>query len=284
LSPFEGTSRAVSVSVSATTHHRLDDLRRLAAGLASGVGVAPARASALASQLLWFDAAGASSRGIASLPTWLDRIDRREIDPLAEGRAHHEHAGTALFDGQNGLPPLVLAKAAGIAAEKARDVGVGIVRVANLGPTGPAAPIAADLAVGPFVAAIAGPGPSWTVAVPMPEGLPAVYDSALDGPDAGVPDWLGPWSPWTAALAGSDGWAILALAVAALEPLTTFQDRVAAALGGSAEGPGRLSPVPWDGRRRAARERGVSLDDVATKRLHAWADRLGVPWPASTAP
>lgn len=277
----------MSVIASVPTHYRLDELRRFAATLAAKLGVAPPRASALASQLLWFDAAGASTFGIASLPSWLDRIDRREVDPLAEGRAHSEHAGTALFDGQNGLGPLVLARAAGIAAEKARDVGVGIVRVANLGPTGPSAPVAADLAVGPFVAAIAGPGPSWTVAVPMPEGLPAVYDSGLDGATAGRdgPAWLAAWSPWTSALAGPDGWAILALAVAALEPLTSFGERAAASFAGGAEaeGSGRLSPVPWDGRRRAARERGVALDEAATAGLHAWADRLGVPRPGPSA-
>ena len=272
----------MSVSLSPSTSYRLDDLRRLAAGLASGVGVAPARASTLAAQLLWFDAAGASSHGIASLPTWLERIDRKEIDPKAEGRAHSEHAGTALFDAQNGIGPLVLAKAAGIASEKARDVGVGIVRVTNLGFSAPAAPIAAELAVGPFLAAVAGPGPSWALALPMPEGLPAVYDSALDD-SAEAPAWLGGWSPWIGALAGADGWAILALAVAAIEPLTTFQDRVAASFAGKAdEGPGRLSPVPWDARRKLAREKGVGLDEAASAGLRAWADRLGVPWPAST--
>ena len=77
------------------TRHRLDDLRRLATDLASRVDVLPARASALATYLLWFDAAGASSHGIATLPDWLDRIERKEIDAKAEGRAGFEHSGTA---------------------------------------------------------------------------------------------------------------------------------------------------------------------------------------------
>ena len=147
----------MSVRVTAATRFRLDDLRRFAASLASSLGVAPARASSLASHLLWFDAAGASSHGIATLPSWLARIENQEVDPTAEGRARQEHAGTSIFDAQNGLAPLVLARAAEIASEKARDLGVGIVRVQNLGPSGPPAPVAADLAVGPFVAVIAGP-------------------------------------------------------------------------------------------------------------------------------
>jgi len=260
------------------TRYRLDDLRRFAAALATKLGVTPPRASALASQLLWFDAAGAGSHGIGSLPAWLARIERGEVDPKAEGRAHSEHAGTALFDGQRGLAPLILARAGGIAAEKARDVGLGIVRVANLGPSGPAAPIAAELAIGPFMAAIVGPGPSWTVAVPMTQGLPAVHDSSMEEISDG-PDGLGPWSPWLKALAGPDGWAILTLAVAALEPLPRFHDRVAASIGDGPEAPGRLSPVPWDARRREARERGVALDPAAEAGLRGWSERLEVPWP-----
>ena len=262
----------------ATAHYRLDGLRRFASGLAVGVGVTPARASAFASQLLWFDAAGASTHGIASLPDWLVRLDRKEIDPIAEGRARSEHAGTALFDGQNGLGPLVLARAAGIAMEKARDVGVGVVRVSGLGPCGPAAPIAAEVAVGPYVAAITGPGPSWAIALPTAEGLPIVSDSALGGETAS-PGWLAAWAPWTAALAGVDGWAILAFAVPAFEPLSSFHERVTESLGGLGDGGGRLSPVPWDARRRETREGGIALDEATTAGLRSWADRLGVDWP-----
>jgi len=265
------------VSVAAATRYRLDDLRRLAASTLGALAVSPPRASAMASHLLWFDAAGAPSHGIASLPTWLDRLDRKEVDPVAEGRTLLEHSGTAVFDARNGLAPLILTRAGGIAAEKARDVGVGIVRVVNLGPAGPPAPVAADLAVGPFVATIVGPGGSFAAAVPMPEGLPAVYDPALGS--AEPPGWLAVLSPWSAAMAGADGWAIIALAVAAMDPLTTFHERAATSFAGAVEGEGRLLPSPWEGRRRQARERGVALDETASAGLRNWSDRLGVPWP-----
>ena len=103
----------MGATASRSTRYHLDALRRLASGLASNVGVPPARASSLASHLLWFDASGASSHGIATLPTLLERIARREIDPVAEGRAGTERAGTAVFDAQNGLALLALEKAAG---------------------------------------------------------------------------------------------------------------------------------------------------------------------------
>ena len=179
-------------------HFRLDDLRRHAAELASGVGVAPAQGAALASHLLWFDAVGASEFGIATLPRWLERISVREFDVVAEGKVMTERNGTAVLDGQNGLPPLVLEHAAGIAAEKAREAGVGVVRVTPLGPMGPTASVAAELAIGPFLAAIMGPGPSWSLALPSNEGLPVVFDSVLDGgPSAGIrsepPQWASAW-------------------------------------------------------------------------------------------
>ena len=276
----------MGVTASLATRYRLDDLRRLASGLASAMGVAPARASALASHLLWFDAAGASSHGIATLPAWLERIEGKEIDPGAEGRVAIERAGTAVFDARNGLAPLALERAAGIASEKARDVGVGIVRVRNLGPSGPAAPVAAGLAIGPFLAAIAGPGSSLALASPMPDGLPAVYDSELerssgDGREVSSPPtgWLELCSPWIATFAGEDGWVILALSVAAMEPLTTFHERVASSFREPIDGRGQLGPDSWETRRREARDHGVSLDEASSAVLKGWAGRLGMPWP-----
>jgi Malate/L-lactate dehydrogenase len=275
------------VSLSPATRYRFDDIRRFAASMIAGLGVPAPRASAMASHLLWFDAAGASSQGISTLPIWLDRLDRKEIDPVAEGRSCLEHAGTAVVDGRGGLAPLVLGKAAGIAAEKARDVGVGIVRVHGLGRSGPMAPMVADLAIGPFVAWIAGPGPSIAVGVPMPEGLPALYDSALDvGTGVGEPSssefpgGIGAMAPWIAGFAGSDdGWSILALSVSAMEPLASFHRRVAASIRGRA-GPGYLTPGPWEARRQEVRERGMILDGSFFDGLRPWSERLEIPFPS----
>ncbi len=272
---------------SLSNRYRLDDLRRLATALTSSLGVEPARASALATHLLWFDAAGASSHGIATLPTWLDRLQKKEIDPTAKGRAILEHAGTAVFDAQQGLAPLALEAAAGIASEKARDVGIGIVRVRNIGPTGPAAPLAASLAIGPFVAMIAGPSPSLALAMPTPDGLPAIYDSDLgqgNGGDSPSPpeEWLGAFSPWISTVAGGDGWLILALSVPAMESLSTFHERAAKATRSSIDGRGPLWPETLASRRQEAREHGVPLDPAATATLKEWAGRSNVPWPAES--
>ncbi len=266
-------------------HYRLDDLRRFATASGTALGVPPARAAELASHLLWFDAAGLSAFGIATLPAWLERIEARSVEAAAEGRVTAERTSLVVLDGQNGIPPLILARAGELAVEKARDSGVGIVRVSHLGPTGPAAVVAAEMAVGPVAAVILGPGPSWTCAFPSAEGLPAVFDSAL-GPRPGGTTTRSRWAappdpgpmmaPWIAAMAPEGGWLIAAIAVAALESLATFHERVGATLDAVREWPGGLLPGPWEARRRIAREAGVPLAAEAMTPLTRWGDRLGV--------
>jgi hypothetical protein len=256
-------------------------MRRFATDLVSGLGVAPSRAWALASHLLWFDAAGASSFGIATLPRWLERIEGREFDLAAEGKVMTERNGTAVLDGQNGLPPLILERAAGLAVEKAREAGVGLVRVAHLGPTGPAAFVAAELAIGPQAALILGPGPSWSLAMPSDRGLPAVYDSSLHVAERAhhsPPAWRDGVGPWAAVLVPDEGWLIAAVAIAAWEPLLAFHSRVKEALGDQEGGPrpGQLLPEAWETHRRDIREHGVPVPAAVRNQLLPWAERLGV--------
>lgn len=259
--------------------HRLDDLRHFATTLGAAAGLASGRAAALASHLLWYDAAGRPRGGIATLPDWLKRLERREIDPEAEVAIGAERAATARLDGRGGVGPLVLSRGAEVASEKAREVGVGLVRVGGLGPTGPAAAVVAEAALGPFLAVALGPGPSWSLAIPTAEGLPVVADSAFVDPAAGAPLPPLPW-PGTAVVPEGE-WLIQVVAVAAFEPLEAFRERVSSGLVGSSGGPapGLLRPDDWEAHRRAARERGIALEARTWKELRRWADRLEVPAP-----
>ena len=270
-------------------HYRLDDLRRFASALGSAVGLNPVRAATLATHLLWFDAAGASPFGIETLADWLERIEARQVDPAAEGRVTRESIGTAILDGQNGPPPLILERAGGVAVEKSRDAGVGLVRVENIGPVGPSACVVAEMAIGPTAAMALGPGPSWALALPSGEGLPAVFDPALEaGQDRGkggaarppVSAWLDSVAAWASAIVPEGGWLVGAIAVARFEPLASFHERVGAAMRGAEGSPGRLVPVPWEARRRDAREHGVVVGAAASKRLKRWAERCDVTFPS----
>ena len=273
--------------------YRLDDLRRFAGDLGTAAGLDRPGALALAGHLLWFDAAGVAAFGIASLPGWLERLDRREVEPITAGTVVSETLGTAVVDGRNGVGPLVLAAAGELAVQKAREGGVGLVRVANLGAGGPAAGVASEIALGPLIAMVLGPGPAWTLALPSDDGLPAVFDSALQAEPArgkkdsraARPNPCDLAAPWAAALVPEGGWLVMATAVKALESLTALQERVGAGMKGLEPAPGRLLPASWEDARRAAREQGVAVAPAAWTRLKDWASRLGVaPPPAATSP
>ena len=248
---------------------RPDPLRRFVSALLVASGLKPDRASALASLLLWFDTAGLLAHGVASLPTLLDRLDRGEIDPGAEGKVGPERAATAVLDGRSGPPLLVLARAAEIASEKAREVGVGLVKVRGIGPVGPASPVVADVAVGPLIVAALGPDGAWSAALPAPEGPPLVLDSAFtEGP---APAGIVPWAPLT--LGGE--WLVQAVAASAMEPLAGLHERVAEARARVRDSP--LDPSRVEAHRREARESGIALDDATLLALRNRAAEAGVP-------
>ena len=264
---------------------RLDALRRFAVAALSGTGLKPAPAGMLTDQLLGFDAAGAAKYGARSLPAWLERIASGEVSPSVEGQITLEKPATLQLDGRNGIGPLILGRAADLAAEKAREVGAGIVRAVNITACGPAALIAAGVAMGPMIAFVLGPGPSWALAIPTELGLPAVFDTDLATEESSTrtrrpPPWLKQLAPWLVTLATPpDGWLVAALMVTAIEPLTTFHERAKTALPRT-ESPGYLLPGPWDERRQALRDRGVALDREAVEAFRGWADRLRLELPA----
>jgi hypothetical protein len=73
--------------------------------------------------------------------------------------------------------------------------------------------------------------------------------------------------------------------VKAMEPLSSFQERVGSSARAIDETLGRLLPSAWEARRREARELGVAVTADAWGRLCDWANRLGVsaPPPAASA-
>ncbi|WP_158633495.1 Ldh family oxidoreductase [Tautonia sociabilis] len=267
--------------MSQSHRYRPEELRRLATDLLSRAGLARERASAMARLLLWYDAVAAHEFGIASLVTWLARLERGEFDANQEGRVGPEHASTAVLESKRGLPPLVLARAAVIASQKARDVGVGMVRVVGLPEElGPAAAIAADLAIGPYAGAVLGPGSAQAAAVPSAEGVPVVYDSTLGageegGPPEGAIDRLAPW----ALLAGGEDVLVVAVAVAAFESLVSFHRRVASAIAGKGERPGWIFPELWQARREAIQHAGIPLAADTLRAIRERADSAGVAFP-----
>jgi LDH2 family malate/lactate/ureidoglycolate dehydrogenase len=244
----------------------------LAIGLLAAAGLAPEPAAELAGHLIWFDLAGRPEHGLATLPGWLERLATGEVQPKTEPRFGAERLGTAVVEAGRGPGPLALGVAARAAANKAREAGTALVRVRGVaGPCGPAAPIAAELAAGPLTAVILGPDGAWSLAAPTAGGPPAVADAAFRG---GV--GAGPAPPWAVLLEPGD-WLIQAVAVPAVESLSALAARLTGpALAGA---DGWVDPADWEGRRSAAFERGLPVDEAAWGALSGWAERLGVPPP-----
>jgi LDH2 family malate/lactate/ureidoglycolate dehydrogenase len=297
--------------VSAAVSHRygFDELRRFAAAIGAAAGLSPPRSLALASHLLWFDAAGAPALGIATFPRWMEAIEGGQVNPRATGRVVSERTALAVFDGEKGPAPLILERAAELAVEKAREAAVGLVRIVGAGPVSSAAPVAAGIAVGPMAGWVVGPDRCWSMALPSEGGLPLVVDSGLsdDGtnkkpgssggagrrasdstkpksspPDGPIPAptllegfWLGIES-----LVEERDWLVAAVSVPALEPFASYQERFAAGGRRMSPGLGRLLPEAWESRRRQVRQNGVVLEPEAWNSLAHWARRFSVDVPS----
>ncbi len=189
--------------------------------------------------------------------------------------------------------------------EKARELGAAWVRVTNIDRVASAASVTAGVATGPFVCLAIGPGGIFSLALPAPEGLPVVLDTGLGAAmsPAGTPrqggrrteparriapmlsEPIAELAKWAEVAAPEGDWLIGVVAVAQLEPLATFHERVLAALQESVDLPRRLLPNTWEARRREAREHGLSIAQPAWKKLTRWAQQLGVEVPiAGDAP
>lgn len=256
-----------------------DDLRRLASGMLMRLGVVPDRATRLAGYLLWFDLAGWSEAGLRTLPDWMSRIQQGSLDANAPVKVGMEREATILVDGKHGPGPCVLYEAARVAVEKAREAGVGLARVTNVGHTGPATPIVVEIAIGPMVGCALGPAGAWSSALPSASGLPAVSDSCLMQATSPPELARAAPSPWSFLL-GPDEWFVQAVSVTAIESLASVQDRVEAGLGQSVgRVPGFLDPATWRGHRDVAYESGLGVSGELVRELRAWAERLEVSFP-----
>ncbi len=287
------------MSTTVTNRYRLDDLRRFAVAMGIAGGLAPARAHALATHLLWYDAAGAALFGVGTLPVWLAAVEASRVNPKVVGEVKSERGALTVVDGQQGLPPLVLENAAGLTVEKAREMGLSLVRVARIDRLGSAAAVTAGIATGPFAGLVIGPGNLWSLALPAPDGLPVVIDSGLgaarsSGPARGtarrrtvpvrrptgaLPGVLDGLANWASLLAPEGEWLVAAVAIAALEPMATFHERVGVSLRDLGDAPGRLIPEAWEAHRRKAYEHGLVIAASAWKKLAHWAERLEVEVP-----
>lgn len=115
-------------------------LREAAIALFEKVGVPPEDARLGADVVLTADLRGVDSHGVSNmLKVYLDRFLDGTQNPTPNWRIVRERPSSANIDCDHGLGIIVAPKAMGIAIEKARQTGVGVVTMFNSGHVGMAA-------------------------------------------------------------------------------------------------------------------------------------------------
>ena len=255
----------------------LDELRRFGVAVLTAQGWTAVQAGAIAGYHLWLDAAGASGSGISALSGLLESVAAGAVKPKETGRLTSERAAAAVLHAESAAPVLVLSRAGEIATEKAREAGVGLVRVAGLKDAGmPMAPIVAEIAVGPYVGLALGPGSAWSVAIPTLGGLPAVIDTTLGGGKgakrpkghAALRELL-PAAGW---LMGGESVTVGAIHIGMFENGERFR----ALLASWSDQPGAWLSETHSRLRDAANRDGLALERKAVERLNALAEAHGV--------
>ena len=171
-----------------------EELRRFATDALQEVGGSVDHARLIAEALVEADLADVSTHGMAMLPLYVRRLQRRLINPEPNIRIVRDSALHALVDGDNGAGHLVSIKAMAICVDKAKRNQVAVVGVRNSNHFGAAAyysmmAVKEDL-IGfsatntpPCMAPFGGTTPifgnnPFSVAIPTGEGFPIVLDMA----------------------------------------------------------------------------------------------------------
>jgi len=159
------------------------------------VGLPEADAATVADLMTAADLQGSDGHGVSRLPQYVRRIKAGGFNVRPNIHVVHEHASTAVLNGDNGMGHLVMKRAAGMAIEKARASGIGWVNSQFSNHAGPASlyatmPLAHDMIGLYFAVGNANHLPPWggldmllstnpiAAAIPAGDENPIVLDMA----------------------------------------------------------------------------------------------------------
>jgi LDH2 family malate/lactate/ureidoglycolate dehydrogenase len=107
------------------------ELREFAKGVFIAAGVPSEDAALEAEVLVWANLRGVDSHGVLRIPTYVEMLDRGDMNPRPKIRVERETAATVLIDGDRALGPVVTTVAMRRAIEKARGAGIGWAVIRN---------------------------------------------------------------------------------------------------------------------------------------------------------
>jgi ureidoglycolate dehydrogenase (NAD+) len=113
-----------------------DGLARFIAAILRAKGMGGEDAATVAEVLVWANLRGTDSHGVVRLPTYLQFIDRGELDPRAEPRPRPIGPCAFILDCARAAGPVAMMQATRLAVETARRSAVGIVLVRETTHTG----------------------------------------------------------------------------------------------------------------------------------------------------
>src|SRR5690349_15431834 len=111
-------------------------LERMSADLLQAWGVQEREARLVAQHLVESSLAGVDTHGIMRLPQYLDLVDQRQIDPLAQTTTVADHGQVVFLDGHYAFGPVAAMAGATLAAERAGAHGVALVVLRHIGHAG----------------------------------------------------------------------------------------------------------------------------------------------------
>ena len=100
------------------------------------IGVPKEDAENIADNLILANLRGVDSHGIMRVPYYIQGIRKGFVQPKSDVRVVKESSNIALLDGGNGLGIPAATKATGLAIDKAKSTGIGVVGVKKLGHVG----------------------------------------------------------------------------------------------------------------------------------------------------
>ena len=113
-----------------------DDIYRIGARLLRAAGATEGHAHTVADHLAGANMAGHDSHGFIRIPQYLAQIKEGKLDPKAEPEVVREAAGTAQVDGKATFGQVAAKMSTELGISKARDNGISMVTMGNLGHTG----------------------------------------------------------------------------------------------------------------------------------------------------
>jgi ureidoglycolate dehydrogenase (NAD+) len=136
------------------------ELERFIRDVLAAHGARANDAAIVAQGLAWANLRGGDGHGVSRLPRYVKLIARGEIDVQAQARLTHDRGATFVLDCGHGFGPVAAMQAAGIAVERAKQLGVcfGLIREST--HTGAIGRYAQWIAENGCVALLMGAGPA----------------------------------------------------------------------------------------------------------------------------